>query len=137
MKLSDYANVYDELSGKASDVARQLAFAGLALVWLFRESNGKGPSLPSPLLTPAALLVGALTADLLQYISATAIWGTFHRYHERRLNDRRKDPELDASPFLNWPANSLFALKLIFTGLAYVLILLYVSRLWFATTLSV
>ena len=48
MKLSEYANVYAEFSGKASDVARQLAFAGLALVWLFRESNGPVPTYSRP-----------------------------------------------------------------------------------------
>jgi hypothetical protein len=41
VKLSEYADVYAELSGKASDAARQLAFAGLALKWLFRDAKEK------------------------------------------------------------------------------------------------
>ena len=81
---------------------------------------------------PAALLVGALAADLLQYVVATVIWGTFHRIHERRQTKRHSDPELDAPRFLNWPGNTLFALKLAATAFAYALILSYIWRLWFA-----
>ena len=36
MKLSDYRETYYEFSGKASDVTRQLAFAGIAIVWIFK-----------------------------------------------------------------------------------------------------
>lgn len=35
MTLSDYLASYYELSGKASDVSRQLAFAGIAVIWVF------------------------------------------------------------------------------------------------------
>ncbi len=82
-------------------------------------------------------MVGALTADCSRYVVATVIWGAFHRFHERQLTDRHKDPDLDAPSFLNWPGNTLFASKLALTALAYALILLYVSRLWFAAAPSV
>lgn len=73
MKLSDYKKDYQEFSGKASDVARQLAFAGIVLIWIFRVEGPQAQRLPEQLLLPSALLVLALGADLLQYILSTII----------------------------------------------------------------
>lgn len=85
MKLSDYQKAYYEFSGKASDVARQLAFAGIALIWIFRVERPQAPRLPEQLLLPSALLVLALGADLLHYIVKTIIWGRFCRKEEKKL----------------------------------------------------
>jgi len=38
-KLSDYWENFEEYTGKASDIARQLSFAGIALLWLLRNST--------------------------------------------------------------------------------------------------
>ena len=41
MKLSEYKKTYEDFSGKASNVVRQLSFAGIAVIWIFKvQSNG-------------------------------------------------------------------------------------------------
>jgi hypothetical protein len=122
MKLSKYRETYYEFSGKASDVARQLAFAGIALVWIFRIDSRPAPSLPRE-----------LALDLLQYALAALIWGTFHRYHEKRLKDKRKDPELTAPPYFNWPAQICFLIKLVSVVIAYILIINYIWHVLIST----
>ncbi len=46
MKLSDYRETYYEFSGKLSDVSRQLSFAGIALIWLFKLDSTPVPKVP-------------------------------------------------------------------------------------------
>jgi hypothetical protein len=133
MKLSKYRETYYEFSGKASDVARQLAFAGIALVWIFRIDSRPAPSLPRELLPPSCFLALALALDLLQYALAALIWGTFHRYHEKRLKDKRKDPELTAPPYFNWPAQICFLIKLVSVVIAYILIINYIWHVLIST----
>ena len=87
MHLSDYKRDYYDFSGKASDVARSVAFAGVAIVWIFRVSGSDGPKPPGSLLLPLALLAAGLGLDLLHYIWGAATWGLFHRYHESKLGD--------------------------------------------------
>ena len=130
MKLSDYRNHYYNLSAKASDVARQLAFAGLAIIWIFKLDSKPIPAIPKPLLIPAALLVCALASDLLHYIFATAIWGNFQWRKERKKKDGETDPDLIASRFLNWPGLGLFSLKLFFVSAAYCFIIKYTIISW-------
>jgi hypothetical protein len=131
MKLSDYRETYYYFSGKASDVARNLAFAGIAVVWIFKTTNGSVPKIPSNLILPTGLLVLTLAFDLFQYIVATTIWGFFQWNEERKLQDINDDPELSSQPCYKWPQNFFFILKLISVSLAYVYLLLFIWRAWF------
>lgn len=132
-KLSEYMQDYYEFSGKASDVARNLSFAGIALIWIFKVAGDPVPKIPKDLVLPAALLALTLAFDLLQYISATLIWGVFQWYHERKLNDTSKDPDLDAPTFLKWPQFIFFVLKLCTIILAYYHIIKYIWCVWVET----
>lgn len=125
MDLADYRASYYELSGKASDVARQLAFAGIALLWIFHERGGAPVALPKPLAWPAALFICGLGFDLLQYLWGALIWGAFARYQEKRLGPASKKP-LVAPAWFNWPGIALFWSKLFLVLLAYGLLLSYV-----------
>ena len=42
MKLSEIRKAYEELSGLLSKISRQLAFAGIGIVWLFRTTGADG-----------------------------------------------------------------------------------------------
>ena len=78
LRLKEFKQAYYNFSGKASDIARYLAFAGIALVWMFRIEVEGSISVPESLLLPAILLVFALILDFFQYASNTAIWGIAH-----------------------------------------------------------
>jgi hypothetical protein len=99
-------------SGKASDSARSLAFAGVAIVWLFKNSGPDQP-IPTVLIAPLAVFALALALDLFHYAVSAALWGGFTRLKERALRtDAKQDPELDAPFYLNWPGLVLFWTKL-------------------------
>jgi hypothetical protein len=134
MKLSEYRATYQELSGKASDVARSLAFAGIALVWIFKIGGDAFPRPRPELLAPTALLTLGLAFDLLQYIYSAAAWGVFTRFNERSLPNLTEDPELDAPKVINWPTLILFWAKLGCIAVAYVLMARYFVGQWRAGT---
>lgn len=130
MKLSDYRETYYEFSGKASEVARKLAFAGIALIWIFKTSDVPTPKIPEELILPTGLLVLTLAFDLFQYVAATIIWGFFQWYEEKKLNDINDDPELSSHPCFKWPQNTFFGLKLMSISMAFVLLSIFVWHVW-------
>lgn len=112
---------YRELSGTASTVSRHLAFAGIALIWIFKVNCGSQQKVPAELVLPAIFIVLALACDLLQYVVSAAIWGFYGRVIELRVADGKQMPSA-APPWFNWPAIGLFWAKVILVVLAYVLI---------------
>lgn len=127
MKLSDYRDAYYTHSGTASSVARQAAFAGIALIWIFNSKTGDEILLPVQLLWPTLFLIVGLGLDLLQYVVASAIWGVFHRIKEKELG-AIPDPDVSAPPYLNWPALFFFWGKLVAITAGYGSLLVYASQ---------
>ena len=130
MKLSEYQITYYEFSGKTSDITRQLTFAGLALVWIFKIKDGTLLVVPKELLLPTITLALTLTLDLLQYISATMVWGIFQWHKERQLNDISEDPELESSPKLKYPQLIFFTLKIVSVIFSYYFLVKYLVTIW-------
>jgi hypothetical protein len=132
MKLSDYKKDYDALTGKASDVARHLSFAGIAIVWIFKSGEGPETSLPKLLLLGLGLFAASLFFDLLHYVIASVVWGNFHRKQEKQLTNPADDPDLTAPAYYNWPAICLFGLKLVAVLAGYVCLVCFLAEAWLA-----
>jgi hypothetical protein len=126
MDLADVQNTYEVASAKASDIARQLAFAGVAIVWLFSGTTSTDDQLrvTGRLLAAGFFLVIALALDLLHAVYRAAAWGIYGRVLERRGRIR----DVDAPAWINWPSIGLFSGKLAALVIAYVLIGLYLAQ---------
>ena len=120
MKVKDYKEDYYEFSGKLSDNSRKLAFAGIAIVCIFKQEKEGLLDLPDLLKLAMLMFAVTLSFDLLQYICQTIIWGSFHRYNEKRFSE---DYELTAPKYFNWPAIFFFGSKVIALVAGYVLVL--------------
>ena len=125
MELKDAYGAYLRNSTSASAVARQASFAGIALVWIFRSQYGEGIVLPNGLLWPLYFLVISLSFDLLQYISASLVWGMFHRYKEVKLKKEYMG-DIGSPAILNAPANIFFWCKMGSVIFGYFTLALYV-----------
>ena len=67
MKLSAVRDCYYSHSGNASAAARQIAFAGIAVVWVFNQPvTNHTLNLPEQLVSALLFLCAALALDLLQ-----------------------------------------------------------------------
>lgn len=134
MKLSKYKDDYHEFSGKASNAARQLAFAGIAVIWIFKIGDNHRPQIPEPLLLPLILLVFTLAFDFLQYVVSSFIWGYFFRREEKKLSNISQDPVVSAPYYYNWPGKTFYRLKLFTVLLAYGFLIKFFWMLLFAST---
>ena len=121
MKLKDARDLYYFFSGKTSDIVRQLALAGVAIVWLFKVDVAGIPKVPAALILPLSLIVGGLALDLLHYAVATCLWGVYQRRKEKA--GTKDDEEFLAPRQFNWPALVLFTGKILLVGSAYFLLL--------------
>ncbi len=130
MQLKNARENYEYFSGKASDLVRQLGFAGLATIWIFKTVQKGGEiAIPPELVGVGAIIIGALALDFLHYVYAAAAWGIFHRKKET-TRDVDQDSEFDAPRVINWPHLGLFWLKIIAIGGAYVLLLKFLFKQW-------
>ena len=118
MRLEDARSAYETLSGKASDIVRQMSLAGVGVIWLFKSTAGTSISLERPLLKAALFIFLALLFDLLQYVFGTITWFVYFRHKERQGTE--EDAEFLAPPQLNWPTWALFYLKTGMMLIAYV-----------------
>jgi hypothetical protein len=125
--VHDSRERYYLLSGKTSDIVRQLSFAGLALVWIFKTDNVGTPHVPKDLSWPTVILVIGLAVDLLHYVAGTAIWGI---YSWIKLDWQKTPPDspLDAPWWINVPALLFFWAKIILVGCAYVLLIIWLAK---------
>jgi hypothetical protein len=118
---------YQDYSARTSENVRQLSFAALAVVWVFRPE--KGFAFPSGLLWAGTLAITALALDFLQSLYGTVAWGTLHRRKERE--GVSSTAEFKAPRQINWPTNALFSAKSAALAASYALLLSYLYRLSF------
>lgn len=121
MKLEEIRKDYERYSTNVSSLNRQLIFAGLAIIWLFRISENGTTSIPLELVDSLYFFVFSLCSDILQYVTQSLIWaGYYWRKKYKYRNEENvedcvvKEPEWpNLLPWLLW------ALKIVFLGIAY------------------
>jgi hypothetical protein len=126
MKLQGYRDDFYTFSGKASDISRQLAFAGIAIIWIFKKDQPGAITIPRELVFPGLFIVLALSFDLLQYCVASVIWRIFYRSKEKAYVS--EDVELEHSIWLEVPIYIIFWAKIICVFAAYYFIFEYLIR---------
>jgi hypothetical protein len=127
MKLESYRSDYYAFSTKASELCRQLSFAGIAVIWIFKNEDGGPLAVPAALLIPALGFCVSLALDLLHAAVGTLIWGAFARHHERHgVGDTA---EVTAPAWLNWPSLVFFWGKVGTTIVSYLFLARYVLSL--------
>jgi hypothetical protein len=123
MKLAECRSAYQQLSGKASDLARTLSLSGIAIIWVFKSNTSTGPEIPQELFRPGVFVVLSLALDLLQYVSSAVAWGVYGRVRE--LRGTTVEEEFKAPRWLNWPGILTFYGKILCVALAYYYLLQY------------
>jgi len=119
MKLSYVRNSFDTFSGKVSDLSRQFAFAGIAVIWIFKVDNKTKYNLPIELYRPLYLFCFGLLTDLFQYVYGTVAWGIVLRVCKKY----KENEEISIKRAINIPTWILFVFKVLFLLLAYYYVL--------------
>lgn len=84
MKLEDYKKKSHEYTAKASEIARQLNFAGIGIIWIIKTTFPELKLSDSQLLLPLLLISISLISDFLQYLFGGIIWIEFYKSKEKR-----------------------------------------------------
>lgn len=130
MKLSEIREDYEELSGLLSKFNRQLAFAGIGIVWLFRTTDTLGKtSIDTEMLTPILCFVISFGFDLLQYLWQSYAWYIFYWY--KRKKGCKEEDEMNEPEWPNVIAWILFTVKVAALIAAYIHLGLYLYSLLF------
>ncbi|HVY27277.1 MAG TPA: hypothetical protein VHB79_12045 [Polyangiaceae bacterium] len=116
MKVGKVREHYVAQTTKASEVSRQLALAGIGVVWVVKGSGQIGP------FSAAAIgaFVIALAFDLTQYSIAARAWET----EADKVSELEDDDFHTVTSDLNHGPRNLFALKIVAVGLGYLCSLL-------------
>ena len=130
MKLSRIRTTWYEISGIASTVARQLAFAGIAVVWMFRNDKAEGSIIPADLLLPLFCYSLSLFFDIMQYAYSSSVWFWLTFSYERKRKDSYRNPNIKILNWHKYPQSVLFFLKLIVVLIGYVFLSIYICRAW-------
>lgn len=130
MKLSGIREAYEELSGKLSSIVRQLAFAGIGIIWIFRMTNSDNSiSISKDFSLPLILLVLTLILDVLQYFISTVIWHSF--YHINYRKNPNEDREMNENESWNIPCWVIFYFKVVVLITAYIFLFIYLWKILF------
>ena len=119
MKIEEARRAYDHFSGKTSEIVRQLALGGIAIIWIFtlRSANGTRITPPVDMIWAGLALLIALAFDLLHYVIGAAIWGTY----SQRMEDQGLE-ELAPSRKINWAPLFFYWGKILAMVVAYILL---------------
>ena len=66
--LKDWLGEFHDDTGKISDLVRNLAFAGIGIIWIFKNTDLTYKIIPKELVLPLKYIVLGLFLDLFQYI---------------------------------------------------------------------
>ena len=122
MTLDDLWADVRELTGKLSEVARQAAYAGFGVIWIFKTGTETSYHLDRSLILAGTLLALALACDLAQYaVNVLLRWR--HARAEERLRGVDDDFTLPAN--INRGPYALFALKVALVAAGYVILIHY------------
>lgn len=124
LKLSEIRQAYEELSTSASNVCRQLCFAGIGIIWIYNKEESS-VSLPDELQCPLFLLVLSLSIDILQYVIQTIFWYVIYCFN-RKPNQLEDDIEISENEFLNILPWLFWLSKIVVMIIAYYLLANYI-----------
>ena len=118
MKLSEIRKAYEDLTGKLSDINRQLCFAGFAIIWIFNKTKGD-IAVPEELYLPTFLLCCSIFSDILQYAISSVIW---YFYYCCKKEEGKDDNEVNVNEpeIFNMIPWFLFICKIISLICAYI-----------------
>lgn len=118
---------YYEASGTVSEITRQLCFAGIAIIWMFKTqgSESAGIKFTMDLLLPLWGFTASLSCDLFHYVYKTILFGIYNRLYE--VKNVSEKANFKAPIVINWPTLLFFWAKVMFAILSYISLLKYVG----------
>lgn len=128
MKLKEVREQTKYYSQKVSETNQKLALAGIALIWLFKETSDGVITFTPGLIISLLFFILSITVDILQYISFSSVWSNYYNIKYKALKAEKKyitqiENEEVGQP---WKSNLynwlLFYLKILLMFLGYIIL---------------
>lgn len=129
MKLKDWRDHAHKFTEKLSEINRQLAFAGIAIIWIFKIQVGNHYSIPSELLLPLFFIVVSLMLDLLHYLYQSIVWTLFHRRKEKQ--GVASEDDIKAPKWYSNVAYFIFYGKVAMNIFGFIILFIHLSKMLF------
>ena len=126
MRFGEIKSHYYDITGKASDVARQLAFVGFGVVWIFRVGT-TGITVPIEIAPAAIGFALALIFDALQYGIAAQKWRK--QVDKADATCKTDDDDCEVPISINVVPRGFFTAKLWSVGIGYAWLVLAIAYL--------
>lgn len=127
MTLKEIRDDYVRYSANVSELSRNLSYAGIGVIWIFKQTSSGGLSLfmnsiPEVLRLPLILFIVVLFLDLSQYVIQTAIWYPYYLKNKKKhANENEEDVILNEPEIYSAIPWCLWIIKLVIVVAAYVL----------------
>ena len=126
MKIQELLNTSYEASNKTSELSRQLAFAGIAIIWIFRVGTQSGEvRFPEELLAPLYCFAAGLALDLGQYVYKTIAWTALNHYYWQK--HKNNETNVEVSGYFNALTHAFFWGKVGLVAFGYIQLLGYIK----------
>lgn len=130
LPIAEWRKKFGEDSGLVNNVVRQLAFAGIAIVWVFHSSKPNEPIIPDKLNPALQLIAICVILELTQFLWKSVGTYLVFKIPERQVRKGKKEEKTlenldmpDFVPFISW---ILFLCKIAALALAYLHIYNYI-----------
>jgi len=132
IKLKKILDDFDKASGTLSTINRQIAFAGVGIVWIFVKTTDEKLLIDNTLLYAMMFFVAALLFDIVQYAYKTIFFECFRRYHEKKFdkpyNGNVLEENVELSNRWNFPTWIFFGFKILFVVIGYCFLLCFICK---------
>ncbi|MBN2609933.1 MAG: hypothetical protein JXB00_00080 [Bacteroidales bacterium] len=125
MEIGEFRKKAHEFTAKLSEINRNLAYAGIAIIWIFKIQNSNKITIPNALLFPLLFIVLTLILDITHYIYNSIIWSLFHR---RKEKEGLKNNDIKAPKWYSNVAYFIFFGKVLTNLIGYIFLILYLSK---------
>lgn len=130
MTLKEIREDYVRYSTNVSDLSRNLSYAGIGIIWIFKQSSSGDTSsttfmnsIPSELRGPLMLFAIVLVLDIFQYFIQTLIWYFYYlKQKHTNENDNEDDVIVQEPEKRNIIPWILWCVKFIIVIIAYILL---------------
>jgi len=127
MTLKEIREDYVRYSTNVSELCRNLSYAGIGIVWIFKQSNSDDKltvlfmnSIPENLRWALILFIAVLVVDLFQYVLQTGIWYPYYKkYKKLHLGEDEENVILQEPENYNIVPWAIWIVKLLLVIVAY------------------
>jgi hypothetical protein len=120
--IGDVWTYYTDYHKSVNEISRQIAYAGIALIWVFRVTGPGQVHIPKLLFISGFFLILCLFFDYLQYIVGAITYQIYGTYKEKQVTASETFQQPDS---LLHPMDALFFLKIIAAIIGYIFAMKY------------